>query len=44
VNVVVEKLEAVFNEIAETRMAGLPILNTALKVQAVGFREWEGNC
>jgi [NiFe] hydrogenase assembly HybE family chaperone len=42
-NAVEEKLEAVFNEIAETRMAGLPILNTALNVQAVGFREWQGN-
>src|SRR5512141_2396909 len=34
-------LESVFAHIAETRMAGLPILNTALKVQAVGFREWQ---
>ncbi|MDP1634108.1 MAG: [NiFe]-hydrogenase assembly chaperone HybE, partial [Gallionellaceae bacterium] len=36
------KLESVFNDIAATRMAGLPICNTALRVQAVGFREWQG--
>lgn len=35
-----EKLEAVFKNIAATRMAGLPICNEALRVQAVGFREW----
>ena len=38
----VAKLEAVFKDIAATRMAGLPICNPALRVQAVGFREWEG--
>jgi [NiFe] hydrogenase assembly HybE family chaperone len=37
---VVEKLEAVFNDIARTRMAGLPICNPALRVQVVGLREW----
>jgi [NiFe] hydrogenase assembly HybE family chaperone len=37
-----EKLEAVFNDIAQTRMAGLPICNPALRVQVVGLREWEG--
>ena len=36
-----QKLEAVFGDIADTRMAGLPICNTALRVQAVGFREWQ---
>jgi [NiFe] hydrogenase assembly HybE family chaperone len=36
-----QKLEAVFTDIADTRMAGLPICNEALRVQAVGFREWE---
>ncbi|MBI4808588.1 MAG: [NiFe]-hydrogenase assembly chaperone HybE [Nitrosomonadales bacterium] len=40
-NVVEQKLEAVFRDIAETRMAGLPICNSALRVQAVGFREWQ---
>jgi [NiFe] hydrogenase assembly HybE family chaperone len=41
-NAVEEKLEAVFRDIADTRMAGLPICNPALRVQAVGFREWQG--
>ncbi len=36
------KLEAVFNEIARTRMEGVPVLNPALRVEAVGFRSWEG--
>lgn len=35
-------LETVFNRIAATRMAGLPILNPALEVEAVGFRDWQG--
>ena len=35
-------LEAVFNEIARTRMHDVPILNPALRVEAVGFRVWEG--
>ncbi len=36
----VTRLEAVFRDIAATRMAGLPILNPALSVAAVGFRHW----
>lgn len=36
------KLERVFAHIAATRMAGLPILNPALRVEAIGFRAWEG--
>jgi [NiFe] hydrogenase assembly HybE family chaperone len=36
------KLEAVFNDIAQTRMAGVPICNSALRVQVVGLREWQG--
>jgi [NiFe] hydrogenase assembly HybE family chaperone len=36
-------LEAVFRDIERTRMAGLPILNTALAVEAVGFTQWQGN-
>ncbi|HEY3326554.1 MAG TPA: [NiFe]-hydrogenase assembly chaperone HybE [Novimethylophilus sp.] len=36
------ELERVFAHIAATRMAGLPILNPALRVEAVGFRAWEG--
>ena len=39
---VVQKLESMFSEIARTRMADVPILNPALRVEAVGFREWEG--
>ena len=41
-NSAVQKLESVFNEIARTRMLDIPILNPALRVEAVGFREWEG--
>jgi len=41
-NEVANKLECVFGEIARTRMAGVPILNPSLRVDAVGFREWEG--
>lgn len=33
----VQQLEAVFREIAATRMAGLPLLHPGLKVQAVEF-------
>ena len=40
-NEVEQKLETVFTDIANTRMAGLPICNGALHVQAVGFREWQ---
>jgi [NiFe] hydrogenase assembly HybE family chaperone len=35
-------LEATFVRIHDTRMAGLPFLNPALRVEAVGFRRWEG--
>lgn len=35
-----ERLEAVFKDIAATRMAGLAILNPALSVAAIGFRHW----
>ncbi len=35
-----ERLAAVFARIAVTRMAGIPILNPALDVAAVGFRPW----
>ncbi len=37
-----ELLERVFAHIAATRMIGVPILNPALRVEAVGFRVWEG--
>jgi [NiFe] hydrogenase assembly HybE family chaperone len=38
----VQKMVAAFNEIARTRMADVPILNPALRVEAVGFQLWEG--
>jgi [NiFe] hydrogenase assembly HybE family chaperone len=37
-----ENLETVFNEIAQSRRDGLPVFNPALRVQAVGLREWQG--
>ena len=36
-------LESVYNGILATRMAGLPIVNTALSVQAVGFARFDGD-
>ena len=33
----VERLEAVFRDIAATRMVGVPLLHPGLQVQAVGF-------
>lgn len=38
----VQTLASVFGEIARTRMADVPIVNPALRVEAVGFREWRG--
>lgn len=35
-------LEDVFRRIERERMQGIPILNRALRVESVGFREWEG--
>ena len=39
---IVDRLERCFAEIGETRMAGVPILNPALRVKAVGLRDWQG--
>jgi [NiFe] hydrogenase assembly HybE family chaperone len=36
-------LEAVFRDIERTRMNGLPILNTRLAVEAIGFTPWQGH-
>ncbi|MDH5264974.1 MAG: [NiFe]-hydrogenase assembly chaperone HybE [Betaproteobacteria bacterium] len=36
------RLEAAFTRIWKTRMEGLPFLNANLRVEAVGFRSWEG--
>lgn len=38
-----EALETLFRHIQQTRMAGIPLLNPALDVQAVGFRQWEND-
>jgi [NiFe] hydrogenase assembly HybE family chaperone len=37
------RLEAAFREAQATRMCGLPFLNHALEVAAVGFAPWEGH-
>ena len=37
------QLETVFRDIERTRMAGLPILNPALAVEAVDFSIWQGH-
>jgi len=36
------ELEAVYGLIHATRMQGIPILNPAIRVQAVGFRPYQG--
>ena len=36
------RVEAAFDGIARTRMAGLPFVNPRLRVELVGLREWEG--
>jgi [NiFe] hydrogenase assembly HybE family chaperone len=36
------RLESAFTRIWKTRMQGLPFLNPALRVEAVGFRSWQG--
>lgn len=38
----VSRLERAFAAIAATRMAGLPLCNPALAVEACGFRPWNG--
>lgn len=35
-------LEASFERIRTERMAGLPMLNDKLRVEALGFRDWQG--
>jgi [NiFe] hydrogenase assembly HybE family chaperone len=35
-------LEATYRQVAETRMCGLPFVNPALAVEAIGFAPWEG--
>ena len=38
-----EKLENIFNQILHSHMQGLPVLNPALRVQAVGFQPFGGD-
>ncbi|MES9853961.1 MAG: [NiFe]-hydrogenase assembly chaperone HybE [Candidatus Thiodiazotropha sp. L084R] len=40
----IEGLEQQFREIESHRMQGLPLLNPALQVKAVGFCEWNNHC
>lgn len=40
----IDKLEASFRRFQQQRLANLPIVNPRLKVQAVGFRAWQGHC
>ncbi len=37
-----DALEATYRHVAETRMHGLPFVNPALAVEAVGFAPWDG--
>ncbi len=37
------RLEDCFRSIAQERMEGVPILNHAIDVEAVGLRQWQGN-
>lgn len=39
-----EGLEHLFRRIERERMQGLPLINPALRVKAVGFRQWHGHC
>ena len=36
-------LERIYRQIERERMTGLPLLNSALSVKAVGFRDWQGS-
>jgi len=38
------RLEACFRRIHLERMQGIPLLNPALEVQAIGFTPWAGHC
>ncbi len=40
---IVDRIEACFRSIRDTRMAGVPILNEALEVRLLGTRRWEDN-
>ena len=36
------RVQAAFERVARTRMAGMPFVNPALRVELVGLREWNG--
>jgi len=38
------ELERAFERICTERMADIPLLNRALRVEALGFRPWQGQC
>lgn len=38
-----DELEAAFRHIAATRMRDMPLCNPALRVEAIGFREWRND-
>ena len=38
----VSQLAAAFRNVAKERMAGVPLVNETLSVEAVGFTEWDG--
>ena len=42
-NDVVRNLVSLYRQIGEEKMRGLPVFNERLHVEAVGFREWQGN-
>jgi [NiFe] hydrogenase assembly HybE family chaperone len=42
-NTLTRRLESVFNRIWKERMANVPMLNPALRVEAVGFQQWQGS-
>ena len=39
---IARRIEIAFERVARTRMADMPFLNPALRVEAVGFRVWQG--
>jgi [NiFe] hydrogenase assembly HybE family chaperone len=41
-NSVSSRLESCFRKIEQEQMQGMPVLNPAMQVQAVGFVEWQG--
>lgn len=43
IQILTQKLEDVYCRIEREQMANIPILNSSLKVKAIGFRKWEKN-